>query len=362
MGLFGPPNVEKMKASKNVQGLIKALGYQKDCNVRIAAAQALGEIGAPRAVGPLIAALKDENGYVRKAAAEALVEIDALAVEPLIAALKGEKGYVRIAAAKALGEIGDSRAVEPLIFAVHKDRYVREAATTAMGKIGDPRAVESLIAVLKTGDMQVRKAAAEALDKIGWLPDEGVNGVVYWIAKKEWDRCVKIGAPSVEPLNNALNDEDSDVRKASVAALGQIGDPRAVGPLIAALKDENWYVRKAAAIALDKIGWLPDEGATGAAYWIVKEEWDRCVKIGAPAVEPLIASFIVSLWWVRKAAAEALVGLYQSGRLDSKCQQLILSKREMIERKHEDWVKHACFSDIKPTHHDNMGTGISFPV
>jgi len=301
MGLFGPPNVEKMKASKNVQGLIKALGYQKDCNVRIAAAQALGEIGAPRAVGPLIAALKDENGYVRKAAAEALVEIDALAVEPLIAALKGEKGYVRIAAAKALGEIGDSRAVEPLIFAVHKDRYVREAATTAMGKIGDPRAVESLIAVLKTGDMQVRKAAAEALDKIGWLPDEGVNGVVYWIAKKEWDRCVhkdryvreaavkalgEIGDPrAVEPLISALKDNEWSVQTAAAEALVKIGAP-SVELLITSLKDKDRNVRETAAEALDKIGWLPDEGVNGVVYWIAKKEWDRCAGVLRSAHRP----------------------------------------------------------------------------
>jgi len=29
MPLFGPPNVEKLKAKRDVKGLIKALGYQK---------------------------------------------------------------------------------------------------------------------------------------------------------------------------------------------------------------------------------------------------------------------------------------------------------------------------------------------
>ena len=39
MNLFGPPNVLKLAAKKNVKGLIKALGYQKR-DVRIAAADA----------------------------------------------------------------------------------------------------------------------------------------------------------------------------------------------------------------------------------------------------------------------------------------------------------------------------------
>ncbi len=55
MPLF-KPNVGKLKARRNVKGLIKALNYKKDHNVQIFAAMALGEIGDTRAVAPLIAA------------------------------------------------------------------------------------------------------------------------------------------------------------------------------------------------------------------------------------------------------------------------------------------------------------------
>ena len=101
MFLFGPPNVEKMKARRDVNGLIKALRYRKDKGVRQAAAEALVKIGAP-AVEPLIAALKDESFSVRQAAAEALGKIGAPAVEPLIAALKDQNSWARAAAAQAL--------------------------------------------------------------------------------------------------------------------------------------------------------------------------------------------------------------------------------------------------------------------
>ena len=44
MPLFGPPNVEKMEAKGDVEGLIKALEYRKDATVRKSAARALVRI------------------------------------------------------------------------------------------------------------------------------------------------------------------------------------------------------------------------------------------------------------------------------------------------------------------------------
>ena len=72
MGLFGPPNIEKMKVKRNVKGLIKALGYQKDKLIRQHAAEALGFIGDTHAIEPLIATLKDNDRWVRDEAADAL--------------------------------------------------------------------------------------------------------------------------------------------------------------------------------------------------------------------------------------------------------------------------------------------------
>jgi HEAT repeat protein len=46
-------------------------------------------------------------------------------------------------------------------------------------------------------------------------------------------------------------------------------------------------VPDAAVHVLEAIGWEPDEGEAGGAYWAVKEDWDRCVAIGQPAVPAL---------------------------------------------------------------------------
>ncbi|RLI75930.1 HEAT repeat domain-containing protein, partial [Archaeoglobales archaeon] len=47
----------------------------------------------------------------------------------------------------------------------------------------------------------------------------------------------------INRLIKALKDEDSDIRLVAAAALGEIGDERAVEPLIKALKDEDSDVR-----------------------------------------------------------------------------------------------------------------------
>lgn len=54
------PNVQELKSREDMDGLIEALGYQDDHNIRLAAASALGWLGDSRAVKPLIYLLKDK--------------------------------------------------------------------------------------------------------------------------------------------------------------------------------------------------------------------------------------------------------------------------------------------------------------
>jgi HEAT repeat protein len=208
---------------------------------------------------------------VRTEAAFALGQIgDPRAVEPLIAGLK--EFHMRRTVVIALGQIGDSRAVEPLIAAL-KDKswggIHHNLIATALGEIRDPRAVKPLKAAVKIKDPRVRRsaylagAAASALDKLGWKPDRTQAAAAYWVVKRQWDKCVEIGAPAVKPLLVALKHKDKVTRQAVAEALGKIGMP-AVEPLIAALKGSDRTMREGVAEALGKIG--------------------------APAVEPLIAA------------------------------------------------------------------------
>jgi HEAT repeat protein len=93
--------------------LIKALSYEGDRSIRKNAAQALGELGDPRAVKPLIAALDEFYYRGEEVVVEALIQIGEPAVDHLITALNEDDRDVRKRAVEALGEIGDPRAVEP---------------------------------------------------------------------------------------------------------------------------------------------------------------------------------------------------------------------------------------------------------
>ena len=227
--------------------------------------------------------------------------------------------------------------------------------------IGTP-AVEPLIAALKDSDKDVRQAAVEVLDRLGWQPGKDENGALYWILKRELNKCADIGTPAVEPLIAALKDSDKDVRQAAAEALekigtctvepliaalkdsdkdvrqaaaealGKIGDIRAVEPLVAALKDGNSFPRKAAAQALEAMNWQPTDASQHVLHAIAMEKEDAVIaegpaviqglitiiktgdrhaayllaKIGGPAFEPLISALKDENSNLREGAAMAL--------------------------------------------------------
>jgi WD40 repeat protein len=137
---------------------------QTDTNslqLRIEIANLLGKIGDPRAIKVLIEmgsarvftsdprraapgrVWVDSSGKTermetwdhRSAAGDALARIGEPAVGPLIAALKDERADLRHLAAWALGKIGDTRAVEPLIPVLSSHYHDRAAAREALKAI-----------------------------------------------------------------------------------------------------------------------------------------------------------------------------------------------------------------------------------
>ncbi len=116
---------------------------------------------------------------------------DSNSVESLIAALKDDNKYVRSNAAEALGKIGDIRAVEPIISALKdNDDFVRRSSVVALVKIGDQRAVPALVTSLKDWDFG-KKVAIALQKKFGWQPQNVGDKVHYAIAMR--DKSVLIG-------------------------------------------------------------------------------------------------------------------------------------------------------------------------
>jgi len=296
-------------------------------------ARVLGRIGDARAVGPLIAALHDRHATVRAAAAQSLGKLrDARAVEPLIACLDDHQAAPRAAAAEALGQLRDGRAVKPLV--AMQAKRAEPAATLALARFLDRRALGRLVAIArdKKADEEVRgeaclaiaafrnsdsldvllelfrdrrenrsvradaaeavgrtggaRAAAALIDLAASLhhdpSDEGLGmdpragcpgpdplppGLIRGL--------VAAGRPAAEPLMAAL-EKHKEASYIFLAALGELGDPRAAKPVIRMLPHD--FANASAALA----------------------------KLGPAAVEPLIAALDDPDGEVRSGAARAL--------------------------------------------------------
>lgn len=163
-------------------------------------------------------------------------------------------------------------------------------------------------------------------------------------------KLVKVGPRAVEPLIAALESGYSLVRTRAIEALGRIGDARAVEPLTTCLEDEDSDVRKAAAEALDRLGWKAEGNATGAAYWVAKQDWEQCLALGDPAVDVLVATLRDYQSDVRSSAAEALDKLKWKPQTDEQEVDYWIAK--------EDWGRCADIGEpaIKPLIHliDNI--------
>jgi HEAT repeat protein len=133
MPFFGPPDIKKLEAKRDVNGLMRALGY-KDSSVGRSAARALGRIGA--APEPLVARLADGNWNTTWHVEETLVALGASAVPAVVTALTGDSPKVRHSAARILGQIRSPAAVEPLIAALwDQDDVVRDLSAAALCNI-----------------------------------------------------------------------------------------------------------------------------------------------------------------------------------------------------------------------------------
>jgi HEAT repeat protein len=204
-----------------------ALGYFKDpstfddittillddpkIEVRQAAAKALGNTQHQKALPYLMEALRDPFWwYEREMQAgdlfTAIEKMGAMAVEPLIEALKDHEGAVRKYAALVLGRIGDPRAIEPLgmaLYDLHHD--VGKASAEALTSFGGS-SFEVLVEALDHPEMWIRIHSVDVLPKV----KEPRVGLV---------------------LLEMLKDPEREVIKHVVQAMGELKDPRTLPAL-----------------------------------------------------------------------------------------------------------------------------------
>ena len=263
----------------------------------------------PSASPALIKLLTAAHPILRGRAAETLgISRDRSAVPALLDALQGEYFTVRARAAIALGRMGETSAKGPIL-ALLKDPEVevRIAACLSLGFFKDPSTFDEITTVLLDDPkIEVRQAAAMALGNtqhpkaIPFLM-EALRDPFWWYEREVqagdlFTAIEKMGAAAVEPLIEALKDNEGAVRKYAALVLGRIGDARAIEPLGMALYDLHHDVGKASAEALARFG-VPSfeilvEALDHPEMWIRIHSVDVLPKVR----EPRVGLVLLEMW------------------------------------------------------------------
>jgi HEAT repeat protein len=224
-----------------------------------------------------------------------------------------------------LGEGRDPRAVPPLLSALRDTATpVRESAIDALKRIGSREAIAPLVEALRESNASIRWRMAQTLKSLGWQPKSEEENATFLVALGELERAAMLGKAAVKPLAELLKESAYPKRVAAVDLLGEIGDPSTVPPLLTALNDSDPFLRRAAANALGHMGRTetvgplistlkdPDPKVRGAAANSLGMLADH------RAVQSLIQLLRDGRWEVRVEATEAL-GLLKSRRRLGHC-------------------------------------------
>jgi HEAT repeat protein len=295
-----------------VQSLINAMGDKKKAELGVVAI-ALGRIGDSRAVPALIRVLKDEGlpideNAVKRRKEEYGKDAAQFYIQIVMEKALRERGY----AARALGQIGDPEAITALTRVSGDDHMdlrigdpeaisaltralgddhmdLRVQAVIALGQIGGKQAVPPLVGVLGCKKPRLREAASFALAHLGDKSNpkdllsfkrrlrRGYRGRLSLLAKENMEIQTKTRtldlrdlSPALQPVINALEDQNTHVREYAAKALGQLQDAQAIEPLVKALRGGDIFVRMRAKVALDALKWKPQTGQEAAMYQIAE--------------------------------------------------------------------------------------------
>lgn len=336
MPLFGPPNISKLKEKGDIAGLIKALEH-KDTSVQINAARALCTfLSDPRAFQALSNKLTAGGGL-----GQAIVQ--------------------------EFGESANPNVIEPLVTSLGLCWHPGEDAgdyehciLQALGKIGDPVVIPL-----------VKMLCDESVDRESGYYKDCVNIIPL------------IGTPAVTPLFKAHLELDDQYKPILNDMLRSIGD-LAIPEIKEALIGKGRKASQVAAEILLMLDWKPSNDPVGNKFKMMQKERTQRSELDK-YVEQILSGDLAS----RRRAANQLVMLYHSGKLDrTECKKILkhratITRNHVDHRSHEDrdgheddanenpnWLYHECASDNhydRAVHHDtkkhtDTGIGVDFPL
>jgi HEAT repeat protein len=214
-----------------------------DPSVRRDAMDRLSRIAHPDTAPALVAALGDADESITRQARDTLARMDSSILPLVLDAIPGAKGEAT------------------------------EALWYVAGKIGDGRALAPAVAAMAVPRGKGRAAAADALD------------LMIDLRSKPLDRgAVRDALLPMEPvLRGLVKDRNADIRRASVMALGLIGEHASTTALLGVYRDddENENIRDQAALALGRVGGheAVDDLVTGLAVEALQDPCGRALRM-----------------------------------------------------------------------------------
>jgi HEAT repeat protein len=177
-----------------------------------------------------------------------LTEMGPRSMDALLAALGDENYYVKLTALTILGRIGDKRVVAPIIGVFLSDPRLQE---TVVGTIG--RLEERVVITLPPGDreaglpVEVVQALSQGdreavLAALGAAMENPIGKVRRFALKAMF---ALLGETSFERLLGYLADDDPDVKRLVVRLLGKLRDKRVIEPLMDLLLKDGGQVEEA---------------------------------------------------------------------------------------------------------------------
>ncbi len=304
------------RKSRECVATLAAWTTHADDNVAVASIEALGRIGGPAALAPLVAALGSGNFFRTFPAIASLEHVRDPSVVEALTPLLSQPYYVNEAAA-TLGRLGYLGGVAPLAgLLVHESDAVVSSAANALvdlrrehlvrfgqadaaleafraaapagaaervadviagasatarvplacilGWLDNARGAATLIELLD-GEATTAQVALESLRSMPPETQEALRRAVATGSSAVRARVLPLLAgrrDAVPQLIACLADDDPDVRALACEALGAAGDPAAVRPLFELVGDADTRVAHAAVAAIQSLG--SDEARTQA--------------------------------------------------------------------------------------------------
>lgn len=240
------------------KAFVRALGAEIP-ELRMAAANALGEIEQSEAVPQLVERFDDPEPGVRARTARACGQIaDPRATDGLVGLLSDPKAGVRREAADALGRIGNRQALQALL-TMYDDssERVRQIAVSGFGKFSNDQPIEHLTTALGDRSPAVRRTAVFSLiELLSNVPADQSHGIRETVVEKlsaTEDESV------VEPLVEILEESTQTAQRRNTAwLLGRVMDDEsnraAVDALIDALTGGGQMTKQFASTSLAEVG------------------------------------------------------------------------------------------------------------